>query len=69
MAFVERKQEKLLMEITVHHTVGLSGSAVFAIVLIAAVVAFCTFYPMVASHPVVPSEPSRGPMGFQPPGK
>lgn len=57
------------MEITVHHTIGLSGSAVFAIVLIVAVIAFCTFYPMVASHPVVPSESLRGPMGFQPPGK
>ncbi len=57
------------MEITIHHTIGLSGSAVFAIVLIVAVIALCTLYPMVASYPVVPSEPSRGPMGFQPPCK
>lgn len=57
------------MEITVHHTIGLSGSAVFAIVFIAAVIAFCTFYPMIASYPIVPAEPARGPMGFQPPNK
>ncbi len=57
------------MEITVHHTIELSGNAMFAVILIVGVIAFCALYPMVTQYRVTPPELPKEPMGFQPSSK
>ena len=60
----------LLMEITIKHTIELSGTAVWTIIGVAflfALVAACTLHPMVVAYaaPTQQAEvPAKTPMGF-----
>jgi len=52
------------MDITIHHTIELSGTTTLLLLLIAAAIVFAVLYPMTISAPEQAPEPAKGKMGF-----
>ena len=52
------------MDITVHHTIELSGTTTLVLVLVAAIIAFALLYPTMIPHPVLSFDPPKGNLGF-----
>jgi hypothetical protein len=53
------------LEITVHHTVELSGSTAIVLLLAVGLIAFVLLYPMLVPAPTLPPEPAKGKSGFR----
>jgi hypothetical protein len=53
------------MDIHIHHSIELSGLAVWALIFILALIAVCLLYPMVAPQSAFPPDPPKGPLGFR----
>lgn len=55
------------MDITIHHSIELNGSAALAIFILAiaiALIAVSMLYPMLMPNPVPPTDPPKGKFGF-----
>jgi hypothetical protein len=53
------------MDVHIHHSIELSGPAVWALIIVLAVIAVCLLYPMVVPPPALPPDPPKGPLGFR----
>jgi hypothetical protein len=49
---------------TIHHTIEFTGTAVWALIIILAIIAFCLLYPMLVPPPALPPDPPKGKLGF-----